>query len=134
MLFSIRQNCKRPHAITYASRIYTFAESKYSVTHLEALALVKSLQHFRGINFGYPLTAYKDHIAVIQPFQGKNLTGCLARWYPTIQKYEPTLNYLPGKANTVGDALSRIIPVAVVAQIPNFSSSELCTAQRKDTL
>ncbi len=35
---------------------------------------------------------------------------------------------------TLADALSRNIPVAAVAQISNFSSSELRRAQRQDTL
>ncbi len=71
---------KRPHAIVYTSRVLTSAESKYSVTHLEALAVVWNLQHFRDIIFGYPVTVYTDHIAVTQFFRGKNLTGRLGRW------------------------------------------------------
>ncbi len=70
---------KRPHVIAYASRVLTAAESKYSVTHLEALAVVWALKHFRDIIFGYLITVYTDHIAVTQLFQGKNLTGRLAR-------------------------------------------------------
>ncbi len=75
---------KRPHAIAYASHVLTSAESKYSVTHLEALAVAWALQHFRDIIFGYPVTVYKDHTEVTQLFHGKNLTGCLGRWYPAV--------------------------------------------------
>ncbi len=62
---------KRPHVIAHASRVLTAAESKYSVTHLEALAVVWALKHFRDVIFGYPITVYTDHIAVTQLFQGK---------------------------------------------------------------
>ncbi len=41
---------------------------------------------------GYPLALYTYHIAVTQLFHGKNLTGRLARWYLTIQQFEPHLS------------------------------------------
>ncbi len=117
-----------PRATAYASRLLTYAEFQYSVTHLGALAIVWALHHFRDIILGYPVTVYTNHTAVTELFHGTNLTGRLARWYLTIQQFEPTLRYLSGKANTVADALSRNIQVAAVSQISNFSSSELRTA------
>ncbi len=74
----------RPRMIAYASRVFNSAESKYSVTRLQALAVVWALKHFRDMIFGYPITVYTDHSAVIQLFSGKNLTGRLARWYLTV--------------------------------------------------
>ncbi len=90
------EESKRPHVTAYASCVLTAAESKYSVTHLEALAVVWALKHFRDIIFDYPITVYTDHTAVMQLFLGKKLTGHLARWYLTIQQFEPTFKYLPG--------------------------------------
>ncbi len=68
---------KRPHIIAYASRVLTAAVSKYSVTHLEALAVVWALKHFRDIIFVYPITVYADHTAVTQLFHGKTLQDVL---------------------------------------------------------
>ncbi len=125
---------KPPHVIDYASRVLNSAESKYSVTHLEALAVVWALQHFRDLIFGYRITVYTDHSALTQLFTGKNFTGRLARWYLTVMQFEPEIKYLPGKPNTVADALSCNISVAAVSQVDNFSLSELRTAQYADAL
>ncbi len=81
------------HAIVYASHVLTSAKSKYSITHLEALAVVWALQHYRNIIFGYPVIFYTDHTVVTQLIHGKNLTGHLARWYLTIQQFEQMLSH-----------------------------------------
>ncbi len=125
---------QRPHGIAYASCVLNSVESKSSVTHLEALAIVWALKHFRNSIYGCPITVYMDQSAVMQLFNGKNLNGHQAGWYLTVMQFEPTIKYLPGKANTVADALLHKIPVAAVTQISNFSLSELQRAQCQDIL
>ena len=73
--------------------------------HLEAFAVIWSIKR-REIMFGYPTTVYTKHITVTQLFQGKNFTGCLDRWYITLQELKPVIKCLPGKANVVADMLS----------------------------
>ncbi len=79
--------------IAYASRKLNAAESNYSVTHQETLAVVWALHHFRDIIFGYPVQVYTDHAAITELFKGRNLTGRLERWFLIIQEYRPCEGY-----------------------------------------
>lgn len=57
--------------IAYNSCILNAAKSKYFMTYLESVAIVRALQHFWDIIFGYPITIYTDHTAGMQLFGGK---------------------------------------------------------------
>ena len=128
VLMQLNENGKH-RVIAYASRTLNSAETNYSVTHQEALAIVWALSTFRDIIYGYKIICYTDHTAVTHLFEGRKLSGRLARWDLTIQDFNPTFRYVPGRANKVADSLSRNIPVGSVSQ-PN-STSQVATEDDK---
>ncbi len=66
-----------------------------------------SLKHFKDIIMGYKITIESDHIALTDLFKGRHLSGRLARWYLTIQAYNPEIKYNKGKTNVVADAFTQ---------------------------
>ncbi len=98
--------------LPFASRLLNQAEHNYDVTKHESLAVIRALCHFRERSLGYKIHVHTDHYAVTETFKGNNFTGQFARWYLTIQEFNPTISYIPGKANSAADVLSR--PVATI--------------------
>ncbi len=85
---------------------------------------------------GYKITVYTDHSPPItEIFKGRNLSVRLARWYLTIQTYNPEIRHTKGFSNVVVDSLSRNIHVGAVTDtspITTFSLEDLSNAQRED--
>ncbi len=73
-----RDKSGKKHVIAFASRVLTAPEKNYSATHLEAVAIVWALKHFRDIVMGYKIVVFTDHAAITDLFKGNNLYGRLA--------------------------------------------------------
>lgn len=93
--------------VSYASRTLNRAESNYSATERELLAIVWSVKHFRPYLYGRKFTILTDNKPLIWLFNVKDPSSRLVRWRLLLEEYDYEIHYKPGKSNYVADALSR---------------------------
>lgn len=96
--------------IAYASRTLNKAEQNYSTTERELLAIIWCVKHFRPYLYGRKFNMITDHQPLTYLFNSKNDGARIFRWRLSLEEYEFTPIYKPGKLNTNADALSRITP------------------------
>ena len=94
--------------IAYASRTLRGAETRYSATHLEAFALVWSVNYFREYLSGRKWIANIDHSALTFIFKNPNPSPKINRWAAALMGYDFELRYCKGETNPA-DSLSRLI-------------------------
>ena len=91
--------------IAFYSRKLNPAQTRYTTTERELLAIVETLKEFKNILLGQSIRVYTDH---------KNLTydsfntDRVMRWRLILEEYGPELIYVKGQNNIVADALSRL--------------------------
>ncbi|KAL8103729.1 hypothetical protein AgCh_028072 [Apium graveolens] len=93
--------------IAYASRQLKPHEFKYPTHDLELAAVVFALKIWRHYLYGEKCEIYTDHKSLKYIFTQKELNMRKRRWLELIKDYDCSINYHPGKANVVADALSR---------------------------
>ncbi|KAK1643105.1 hypothetical protein QYE76_060910 [Lolium multiflorum] len=93
--------------IAYGSRQLKPHEHNYPVHDLELAAVVYALKSWRQFLYGSKCELYTDHKSLKYFFTQKELNMRQKRWLELIKDYDLTINYTPGKANVVADALSR---------------------------
>ena len=77
------------------------AQTRYTITECELLAIVETLKEFRNILLGQKIKVFTDH---------KNLTykhfntERVMRWRLILEEYGPELCYIKGENNVVADA------------------------------
>ena len=91
--------------IAFYSRKLNPAQTRYTTTERELLAIVETLKEFRNILLGQRIRVYTDH---------KNLTyktfntDRVMRWRLIVEEFNPELIYIKGQNNIIADALSRL--------------------------
>ena len=95
------------HVVAFASRQLRPHELNYPTHDLELAAVVHSLKIWRHYLIGNRCELYSDHQSLKYLFTQPDLNLRQRRWLELIKDYDIGLNYKPGKANVVADALSR---------------------------
>jgi hypothetical protein len=88
---------------------------KYSTHDLELAAIVYALKIWRYYTIGKRCVVYSDHKSLKYIFTQPDLNLRQQRWLELIKDYDLGINYHPGKANVVADALSRRSHVNMLA-------------------
>ena len=93
--------------IAYASRQLKKHEENYPTHDLELASVVFALKIWRHYLYGVPCRIFIDHKSLQYIFTQKELNLRQRRWLELIKDYDCTIEYHPGKANVVTDALSK---------------------------
>ena len=118
----------RPSA--YASRGLQKHERNYSISELEALAVVWASKHFHVYLYGHHCTVYTDHSALKSLLNTPHPSGKLARWGLALQELDLDIQYRSGKENKNADVLSRLPILLDQPTTESNSSTADCSVAR----
>lgn len=123
------------HPVAYHSRSLRPYEKNYSVSELECLAIIDSVEKFHCYLHGTKFTIYTDHAALVWLKSIKHLTGRLFRWSLKLSMYDYTIKYKKGSTNHEADFLSRQ-PIShfVNAQVNLLNIEEIREHQQLDNM
>ena len=102
--------------VAYASRQLKPHEQNYPTHDLESVAIVFALKIWRHYLYGEKCRIYKNHKSLKYLLTRKELNLRQRRWLELFKDYKCIIDYHPGKANVVADALSRKTVAAMSLQ------------------
>ncbi|KAL9265740.1 Retrovirus-related Pol polyprotein from transposon 17.6-like protein, partial [Drosera capensis] len=107
------------HPLAYESRKLNDTERRYTVQEKEMTAVVHCLRTWRHYLLGSKFVVKTDNVATSYFLTQKKLTPKQARWQDFLAEFDFVMEYKPGKANLVADALSRKAELVAIG-VPNF--------------
>ena len=93
--------------VAYASRQLKSFERNYPTHDLELVAMIFALKIWRHFLFGETCEIFIDHKSLKYLFSQKELNMRQRKWFELLKDYDCIIQYHPGKANVVADALNR---------------------------
>ena len=102
------------HLIAFESRKLNNTERRYMVQENKMTAIIHCLRVWRHYLFGLHFTILTDNVATSYFQTQKKLSPKQARWQDFLAEFDYQLEYKPGKANVVADALSRKAELATL--------------------
>ncbi|KAG8368746.1 hypothetical protein BUALT_Bualt15G0078000 [Buddleja alternifolia] len=103
------------HPIAFKSRKLNETERRYTVQEKEMTAIVHCLRIWRHYLLGSRFVVKTDNVATSYFQTQKKLSPKQARWQDFLAEFDYVLEYKPGKANVVADALSRKAELAAIS-------------------
>ena len=110
------------HVIAYYSKSLNPAQQQYCTTRRELLAVVATLDHFKGYVWGPKFIVRTDHAALVWLKNLKNIQGMLARWLAKLQQFHFEIIHRPGTQHGNADGLSRCPQCDRGSCAPNIQS------------
>jgi hypothetical protein len=94
-------------SIEFFSLKLSTMQRKYSVTKIELLAIVKTLNEFKGMLWGQSIKMFTDHANLIRDALGMT-SDHVYQWRLLLEEYGPKIVYIKGIHNTAADTISRL--------------------------
>ncbi len=104
-----QNHCGTDLPVAYFSRKLNSAETRYTVSEKEALAIVASVKHFSHYVFGHKFEVITDHAPLKYLFANRATVPRITRWALLLSEFNFEILYRPGKDHVVPDALSRSV-------------------------
>ena len=98
---------KEGHPIAFESRKLNDTERRYTVQEKEMTAVIHYLRTWRQYLLGSKFIIKTDNVTTSYFQTQKKLTPKQARWQDFLAEFDYVMEYKPGRANLVADALSR---------------------------
>jgi hypothetical protein len=106
VLFNVIDGVERP--IAFVSKALSRAAKKWSTKEQECFAIFYCVQQLYFYLMGRPFCIETDHLNLV--YMKTNTTNNrVTRWWMKLQEFDFVVLHIPGKTNTLADALSRCL-------------------------